>query len=53
MLSAPFEPVVEAEQDRGSYVTRKVAFNLSANKGLMVPGNNQTAGRPRAVAGAR
>lgn len=29
--AAPFEPVVIAEQDRGSYVARKVVFNVSAD----------------------
>jgi dienelactone hydrolase len=33
--SAPFYPVILAEQDRGSYVARKVVFNVSADSRVL------------------
>jgi dienelactone hydrolase len=34
--TAPFEPKVLAEQDRGSYVARKVVFNLTGDSRVLV-----------------
>jgi pimeloyl-ACP methyl ester carboxylesterase len=43
-LSVPFHPVVIAEQDRGSYVARKIVFNITAESRvlsyLLVPAGN-------------
>jgi dienelactone hydrolase len=34
-LSVPFHPVVVAEQDRGSYIARKIVFNLTADSRVL------------------
>ena len=34
-LSVPFHPVVVAEQDRGSYVARKIIFNITADSRIL------------------
>jgi hypothetical protein len=34
-LSVPFHPVVIAEQDRGSYVARKIVFNITAESRVL------------------
>jgi dienelactone hydrolase len=33
--AAPFRPIVIAEQDRGSYVARKIVFNISADSRVL------------------
>ena len=35
LLTAPFEPKIIAEQDRGSYVARKVVFNVTGDSRVL------------------
>src|SRR5687768_12188895 len=55
--AAPFEPKIIAEQDRGSYVARKVVFNVTGDSRvlafLLVPKSRRAASRRAIVARSR